>query len=313
MTPQPTDTVRLAASPPGGGRAASGFARPPASGLFMSGLVCALAALACALPGLPSGGDRQATVEAFASSVAASATAILIPTATPPPVVEIDATEAIIAITADSSGAETQVAQQATELAIQAATATAVAPMLAELPIYGVDPAGGRPAWVHPPVSLDIEGFEQFAYANQFAATVVTDFVVAADITWNTQFGTSGCGLVLRSDGNEEALNQYLVVATRGANGHVLFTVMEAGDLIEVYDMFARGIDPVFSSANDTTNRLAVVGRGSTFSVYTNGTLIGQVQDARYEIGFVALVALNQSGTTHCGFTNTWLWRFNQN
>jgi hypothetical protein len=270
------------------------------------------------LPDLPYGGgsDRQATVEAFGTSVAASATAILIPTETPTPVAEdsVDATEqVIIDITADSSSAETQVAQQATELAIQAATATAVAPILAELPIYGIDPAAGRPAWVHPPFNLDIEGFEQFAYANQFAATVVTDFVVAADITWNTQFGTSGCGLVLRSDGNEEALNQYLVVATRGANGHVLFTVMEAGEVIEVYDMFARNIDPVFSSANDTTNRLAVVGRGSTFSVYTNGTLIGQVQDDRYEIGFVALVALNQSGTTHCGFTNTWLWRFNQN
>jgi hypothetical protein len=280
-----------------------------------------LAALACSLPDMPqlpfgegAGNDRQATVEAFGSSVAASATAIRIPTNTPTPIpILVDETEEIIIdITADSSEAETQVAIQATELAIQAATQAAEAPILAELPRYGVDPSSGRPAWVHPPVNLDIAGFEQFGYANQFAATVVQDFVVAGDIFWNTQFGTSGCGLVLRSDGNEESLNQYLVVATRGGNGRVGFTVMEDGDVIEVYDMYARGIDPLFSSANDTTNRLAVVARGSTFQVFTNGTLIGQVEDNRYSIGFVALVALNQSGTTHCGFSNTWLWRFNQ-
>jgi len=271
------------------------------------------AVFACDVPALPQSGDHQATVEAFGSAVAASATAGLIPTATPSPVISAQQTEAVVASTADSSGAETQVAKQATALAIEAATATAVAPMLAELPIYGVDASAGRPAWVHPPVVLDIAGFEQYAYANQFAATVVTDFVVAADIDWNTQFGTSGCGLVLRSNGEKDSLNQYLVVATRGGNGRVLFTVMEHGDVIEVYDLYARGIDPLFQSANDTTNRLSVVGRGSTFSVYTNGTLIGQIEDNRYDIGFVALVALNQSGTTHCSFTNTWLWRFNGN
>jgi hypothetical protein len=286
--------------------------RSPAAVLLGAALALLAAALACALPAGPVS-DREATVQAFGSAVAASATADRLPTATALPTGIPDATEVIIALTADTSGAETQVAIQATELAIQAATATVVAPILAELPVYGVDPALGRPAWVHPPVDIDVEGFEQFAYANRFAATVVTDFVVAADITWNTQFGTSGCGLVLRSDGNEDALSQYLVVATRGGNGRVLFTVMERGEVIEVYDMFARRIDPLFQSANDTTNRLAVVGRGSTFQVYTNGTLIGQVQDDRYDIGFVALVALNQSGTTHCGYSNTWLWRFNQN
>jgi hypothetical protein len=281
--------------------------------LLVAALTLAAAVFACDLPALSQSSDHQATVEAFGSAVAASATAALNATATPSPVVAAQQTEAAVASTVDNSSAETQVAKQATELAVQAATATAVAPMLAELPTYGVDASAGRPAWIHPPVVLDIEGFEQYAYANQFAATVVTDFVVAADIDWNTQFGTSGCGLVLRSNGEKDKLNQYLVVATRGGNGRVIFTVMEDGDVIEVYDMYARGIDPLFQSANDTTNRLAVVGRGSTFSVYTNGTLIGQVQDSRYEIGFVALVALNQSGTTHCSFTNTWLWRFNQN
>ncbi len=69
-------------------------------------------------------------------------------------------------------------------------------------------------------------------------------FVVSSDITWNTQYGTSGCGFVLRSDGNKNALNQYMVIATRGASGHVLFVTMSQGKIVGGRDIYAYGIDP---------------------------------------------------------------------
>ena len=59
---------------------------------------------------------------------------------------------------------------------------------------------------------------------------------------------------------------------------------------------------------NDTTNRLAVVGSGPTISVYTNGVQIGSFDASAYEKGFVAMVALSESGRTVCEFDNTWLW-----
>jgi hypothetical protein len=120
----------------------------------------------------------------------------------------------------------------------------------------------------------------QYDYVNQFLATVARDFVVSSDITWNTQYGTSGCGFVLRSDGNKNALNQYLVISTRGASGHVVFGTMSQGDLVSGRDIYAYGIDPSFNSANDATNRLTVVGRGNLFSIYSNDTLIGEVDPA---------------------------------
>ena len=251
-----------------------------------------------------------ATVAALSTSVADTATA---------EVVGQQATRVAGTATRESginqtaiAAAATTAAQQAQDIGAQAATATAAAPILSELPKYGVDASQGEIAWVHPPANLDVEGFEQYAYVNQFISTVAGDFVVSTDITWNTRFGTSGCGLVLRTDGNEEALDQYLVIATRGANGHVFFAPMIDGEVVEdrIEDMYARGIDPLFSSANDTTNRLTVVGRGTQFDVYTNGTLVGQVSDDLYQRGFIALVALNQSGRTVCQFDNTWLWLF---
>ena len=159
----------------------------------------------------------------------------------------------------------------------RAATATAFAPFVASLPRYGVDPAQGRPGWIHPPVSLEVDGYMSYDYVNNFLATVAQDFVVSADITWNTQYGTSGCGFVLRSDGNKNALNQYMVIATRGASGHVLFATMSDGQVVGGRDIYAYGIDPNFNWENNATNRLTVVGRGNEFTIYSNDTLIGTV------------------------------------
>jgi hypothetical protein len=159
----------------------------------------------------------------------------------------------------------------------RAATADAFAPMLAELPRYGVDPSQGRPGWIHPPVTLEVDGYHEFDYANQFMGTVAADFVVSADITWDTQYGGSGCGFVLRSDGNQPAFNQYLVVATRAASGHVLFGTMSNGELVGGQDLYAYGADPQFDWQNGAVNRLTIVGRGNLFTIFTNGTRIGEV------------------------------------
>lgn len=246
------------------------------------------------------------------------------------------------------------------------ATAQAFAPILAELPKYGVDPSQGRLGWVHPPVSLDASGFRQFEYINYFLGTVAADFVISADITWDTVGSTSGCGFVLRSDGNQAAFNQYLAIITRVSSGHFLFATMANGDVVTGRDIYAYNRDKNFKWQNQTTNRLTVVGRGNRFYVYTNDTLIGEIDpsaplpglalppeperpadqsdaqamaeyqarkteydlvvqqmradyarrqravdsvNTEFERGFIALVALSESGRrTVCEFNNAWLW-----
>ncbi|MEM7118747.1 MAG: hypothetical protein AAF614_40395 [Chloroflexota bacterium] len=235
------------------------------------------------------------------------------PTATLPPSENLAAVQATA--TAQAVEALAQATTQAQEESADAqATAAAEAPIRAELSSYGVNPDEGRLGWIHPPELLDVEGYMGYTYTNRFLATVAIDFVISADITWNTQFGTTGCGFVLRTDGNEESLNQYMVIITRGAQGHAGFVTMVDGEVIleESQDIYANGIDPLFEWQNDTTNRVTVVGRGDTFTIYTNGTEIGQVTpETFYEKGFVAFVALNESGYTRCQFDNAWLWLLN--
>jgi hypothetical protein len=208
----------------------------------------------------------------------------------------------------------TRAAGATTEAESAAATATVLAPIQAELSTYDVDANDYRLAHIYQPVTLEVEGYRQYTYDENFLQLPVRDFVLAADITWNTRFGFAGCGFVVRSNGVEDALNQYMIFASRYGDGRVLFTVLREGDvnLEEVTNVYAPANDPSFDWRNDQTNRLAVVGRGDTFAIYGNGSKLVDVQaTAGFLEGFVTFVALNESGRTHCEFSNAWLWLLN--
>lgn len=233
------------------------------------------------------------------------------PTATPEVAGNVAAAQA--SATARSAAATaTTIARATTDTASGQATAAAVAPIFAELPTFGVDPAQGRVAWIHPPITIQASGYMSYTYANQNIADVAQDFVLAADITWNTRFGTAGCGYVLRSDGNQEGdYDQYIALVIRGGSGELFFTIMQDGEVLrnEITDININRLDPQFEWQNDTTNRFAVVARGNTFSFYSNGSHVGDVTPSiAYERGFVAFVGLNESGTTTCHYENAYLW-----
>ena len=219
--------------------------------------------------------------------------------------------------------AATEAAQELANIAATEAAAGAAAdveqaavlePIKAEVATYGVDPSGGNLGFTHPPITIEENDFEDFDWRNQNLLTVARDFVLAADVTWNSAFAESGCGFAVRSDGDEENPSQYLIGLTRGAQGHVLFANQKEGDvdLNQVTDIYANGIDPQFEWQNDTTNRIAIVGRGQDFTIYSNGTRLGTITgQLGLEEGFVAFFALNRSGGVRCDFDNAWLWRMN--
>ncbi|MGW8226412.1 MAG: hypothetical protein ACWGOY_11790 [Anaerolineales bacterium] len=306
--------------------------------------------------------EREATAQALSESIYQTATAAAAEAFNP------EANQATIeaqATARSAAAAATQTALASEGQQVSDATAQAAAPIKAELPKYEVDPNAGQVGWIHPPLALHTEGYMEYDYGNQFLGTVAEDFVVSSDITWNTQYGTSACGFVVRSDGNEEAFNQYLILATRGGNGRVIFNTMADGEVLDGYDLYAYGLDPKFDWQNDSTNRLTVVGRGTEFTIFTNDTQIGVINagepppapyippaparpaneaskeekeaydlakkeydqavgeiwanyNARMEVyedhgteflrGFIAMVALAESGYTDCQFDNTWLW-----
>jgi len=157
------------------------------------------------------------------------------------------------------------------------ATATVIAPAVAELPRYGIDPGQGYVAWVHRPVTIDLNGYQQSGYANDYQQITAKDFVMAADITWTTFNSLSGCGFMFRSNGNANKPSQYMVVITRYATGYLGFTATVDGQLSNMRTIYLASQDKSFNWQNDATNRLAIVMRGTLIDAYTNGVLVGEI------------------------------------
>ena len=229
------------------------------------------AILACSFSPLEADNASEATMEAIGTSAANNATLAA----------ELNATlQAELEQTAPTQAAPTgepaQGAQETNPAVELSSTQTALAPIRGELTLYGVDPQQGELGWIHPPLRLEVDEYHGTKFETDFPLTVVNDFVLSADITWDTEYGGSGCGFVFRSDGKKDAPSQYLVGASRLANGHVFFAVMSQGELVVARDFYANGIDPKFDASNGATNRLAVVGQGSIFTIYSNGTKLGE-------------------------------------
>lgn len=233
------------------------------------------AALACNFSPENSSDDRNATVQALSTSVAATSTALIqevqvtpqVPTVanpsspTFPPQQQIQVTEGL------------QATQEFANAMI--ATQTALAPYAAELVKYGVDPQKGQLAWVQNGLTTEVDQYRGSKFDNKYPQVIAQDFVLSADITWDTEYGAAGCAFVFRSDGNQSAPNQYMVWMTRLTNGRVEFAVFSQGDIIGGKDFYANGVDPSFDGQNGATNRLTIVAKGYDFEVYTNDVKLG--------------------------------------
>jgi len=157
------------------------------------------------------------------------------------------------------------------------ATQAVEAPILAELPVYGADTSRGRVAWTQSQVLLRAEGYNQVEYANEYSLITAKNFVMAADVTWDTQYGASGCGFTVRANGSAETPSAYMIAMSRGRTGYIYFLSQINGDLSNFASIFANGIDERFDWQKDSTNRLAVVGNGNQLAVYTNYTHVGLI------------------------------------
>jgi hypothetical protein len=239
-------------------------------GLLMLGVI-ALLIQGC---GTNTGSDSSnATVTAISRAIAGTATAE-----------QANASNAGELATAQAEATQqhrdisaTQTAQLANRDVTKLGTATVAAPVIAELPIYGLDASSGKVGWIHDPLTLDVSGYQQMAYGNDFMNITAKNFVLAADITWNTQYGDSGCGFMFRSNGDQQKPDQYMVLATRFANGRVIFTALSDGELANIHDFYPKDADRSFQWENDTTNRITIVARDNLIEIYTNRVKIGEI------------------------------------
>ncbi|HEU5227516.1 MAG TPA: protein kinase [Ktedonobacteraceae bacterium] len=126
----------------------------------------------------------------------------------------------------------------------------------------------------------------------------VRDFALQVDMTIIS--GDLG-GIVFRLQGNRYYFfrigqdgSYFLKMYTDGATGAGLVLV--------------QGKSKIINTGLKKPNTLAIVVRGSSFTLYINNTSIGAAQDTSYSQGSLGLVAEAETGATEVAFSNIKIW-----
>jgi hypothetical protein len=255
--------------------------------------------LACALPGGLGGPDpSQATAEALSTGIestrlASGATSTA----------EANATSTTRAQPTEVPPTVTPLPTVTPNAAATAQAEATVEPIRGYLASYGVDPSQGRLGWVHQPKTIELQSYGAQDYTTDFPSVVTRNFVVQADVTWETRTGLAGCGFIFRAD---QSQNFYGMGIARGATGVSVFDVFLGGRSTQ--GGFEVADAPTTNWRNGETNRLAIVGQENVFTLFVNGQFTHQRSDNTLQSGIVAFAALSESGLSICTFNNGWLW-----
>lgn len=139
----------------------------------------------------------------------------------------------------------------------------------------------------------------------------VKDFILQADIGWNSTSGLAGCGLILRAEADLErgAQYQYYMLRLSGSPAwDVAYYRYGTYQYSLLTDMqFTAAID----ERQDAVNTITLVVKGDTIESTINTTKSMDAVDKKLTEGQIALLAWQESGKTTCTFSNVWVWELN--
>lgn len=183
-----------------------------------------------------------------------------------------------------------------------------IAPDLDEL---GYDTSSGTLIYFEPsPVEVTADSYMEDV-AQLILEDPVKDFILQADIGWNSTSGLAGCGIIFRSEADLErgAQYQYYMLRLSGA---------PAWDIAYYrYGEYQYGLvsDMQFTTAiderQDAVNTITLIVKGDTIESIINTTKSRDTSDKKLTEGQIALLAWQESGKTTCTFSNVWVWALN--
>jgi len=199
-------------------------------------------------------------------------------TATVTPTLNIQATNTVIRATQQvQAQSATQTSVKATEEISANATATAIAPILKELPVYSVKPSIGYAASIYEPITLTVDGFRASDTFYDINAISIDNFLMVSDVTWDSEQGNAGCGFSFRSDGNKDAPNEYRVIFSRISGGRIYFYALANGKIANYRIFYAIPYDRSFKWADGATNRFAIGIKDHKLYIFSNQIWVGGV------------------------------------
>ncbi len=266
--------------------------------------------------------DATATQEAasnFATQTALAPTATQTSTSTPTPTVTYTptVTHTPTPIPTDTPTPTETPDQAATLAAETTATMDAItSAALEELAVVDLVPESGEIVWTQQSDLTTYVDGGPFMYAEEFADYIsLSNFILKADITWETEAGFAGCAIMFRMLGKENIYDRdYYTLEYWRMSGLPLWTVILVRDGESITHLGGRArTNSAIDQTDGATNTFILKAEKDLFVAYVNGERLSQLQSTAISgPGGFGLYAFQQSGTTVCTLSNAWIWSLDE-
>ncbi len=191
----------------------------------------------------------------------------------------------------------------------EAAAAAVEASIKDELAKLGITLEKGELAWVQTePIKISFSaggGNDSAPFAEEMT---FSDFILKADMVWNSETGFAGCGIIFRSEPNFETADQYQFNTIR-VSGLPLWD-MElwlSGQYVMTLGGRMRS-NGAINQENGSTNTYVIVAEKDLFTAYANGEKMSRLQNSKLIEGIMGILVFQESGVTTCEIKNAWIW-----
>ncbi len=232
------------------------------------------------------------------------------PTDTPEPSATPEPTATFTPVPTDTAIPTETPDLQATASAEAAATAVALeATMKEELAKLEIVMDTGKLAWVQTePLKITLDAGEGWDIAGFAEGQTFSDFIMKAEITWNSKAGFAGCGLVFRSEPNYSTGDNYRLYTIR-FSGLPLWDIelWKNGEWVMTLGGRPRS-NGAINQEDGATNIYIIKAEKDLFTAFANGERLSRLQNSTLQEGAMGLLIFQESGTTTCEMKNAWIW-----
>ena len=238
-----------------------------------------------------------------------TATDTPVPTDTATPVPTATATNTPLPTPTDTATATPTQDLTATALAVAKQTEDVIsAGAISLMDEYGIAHDQGVLAFYGTaPTSMTINTYNTYDYLFVYSQdTVLTNFILGGDVTWESTSGLALCGFLFRSDESVEEYYRFVTIRLTGVPAWDL-DYWNFGD----YQASMTGrnnTNSAINQKNGATNTYILVVDGESFTGYVNGKRLGVVSITKLTKGAAAFYIYQESGETTCTFDNWWVW-----
>lgn len=199
--------------------------------------------------------------------------------------------------------------RKATAMTARTATAEALIEKIKpDLEIYGYKPEDGHLAWSSDEeYILEANSYGAIRYHPLDDLGAISNFIVQSKVEWDTSGALAGCGFIFRAeeDINEGKHHQFYMIRLQNAPAWTIeFVQFGRYQSSLVKGVFSNHIN----DKNGTSNVITLVVNGRNITPYINGEKERTIEDVKLKEGLIALMTIQESGSTTCTFNDTWVW-----